>query len=296
MDQASEFSLSNEEFQLFRTLVYEKSGVALKEEKLQLLRGRLMKRLRHHGYATFIQYYEHLKQSDPSGAELQEMINAVTTHKTSFFREPHHFNCLVEKVLEPARQRAAEGRRPSLRLWSAGCSTGEEAYSIAITIVMNLERLATWDVKILATDIDTAVVEKGRAGIYPRESVSEIPDNVLKECFLSGRGKQADAVGLKPAVKNLVTFARLNLMEEPWPFRGHFDAIFCRNVLIYFDRNSQRHVVERFAKQLKPEGLFFAGHSENLFWLGNILQPIGQTVYQLAPAEADDATSAAQPQ
>ena len=270
--------LTDKEFDALRTLIYDQAGICLRETKMALLKGRLTKRLRHYKYESFAQYYEHLTHKDPQGTELQEMINAITTNKTSFFRESHHFECLREQVLTPARQAAAQGKRSSLRIWSAGCSTGEEAYTIAITIAETLERLTTWDVKILATDIDTGVLEKGRRGIYPRDSVSDVPKAMLHKYFLSGKGKSSHLVQVKPALRNLVRFARLNLME-PWPFRGKFDAIFCRNVIIYFDRDSQRHVLEGFARYLKPNGRFFAGHSENLFWMGDFFHPVGHTVY-----------------
>jgi chemotaxis protein methyltransferase CheR len=276
--QITDVPLTEKEFELLRSLIYQQAGIFLREVKMALLKSRLAKRLRHYGYASFAQYYDHLKNRDPQGQELQEMINAVTTNKTSFFRENHHFDCLREQVLAPARQAAAQGKRPSLRIWSAGCSTGEEAYTIAITAADTLERLATWDIKILATDIDTGVLEKGRRAVYARDSMGDVPEATLRKHFLSGKGMSSNLVQVKPAIRGLVRFAHLNLME-PWPFRGKFDAIFCRNVIIYFDRDSQRNVLERFAQYLKPGGLFFAGHSENLFWLGDFFQPIGRTVY-----------------
>jgi chemotaxis protein methyltransferase CheR len=146
-------------------------------------------------------------------------------------------------------------------------------------VVTNLERINTWDVKILGSDIDTDVLEKARGAIYSRESVSDLPLAVLQRNFLTGQGDQADFVQLKPEIRSLVRFGRVNLMEEPWPFRRRFDAIFCRNVMIYFDRDVQKYVLGKFAKHLKAGGLFFAGHSENLFWLGDSFEPIGGTTY-----------------
>jgi chemotaxis protein methyltransferase CheR len=274
----TDVDLTHKEFELLRSLIYQQAGICLRETKLALLKSRLTKRLRHFGYSSFAQYYDHLKNQDPRGEELQEMINAITTNMTSFFREKHHFVCLKERVLAPACQAAGRGHRQSLRMWSAGCSTGEEAYSIAITVADTLQRLPTWDVKILATDIDTGVLEKGRHAVYLRDAVSDLSKETLRKHFLSGKGKSADLVQVKPAIRKLVRFARLNLMD-PWPFKGKFDAIFCRNVIIYFDRGSQRHVLEGFARYLKPGGLFFAGHSENLFWMADLFQPIGRTVY-----------------
>jgi len=287
LEMTSGITMTDAEFALLSSLMYEHSGIQLKESKRELLKGRLAKRLRRYGYESFAQYYDHLKNQDPRGTELQEMINAVTTHKTSFFRESHHFEYLRDRLLVPARRAAAQGQRAPIRIWSAGCSSGEEPYSIAITIVANLERINTWDVKILGSDIDTDVLEKARTAIYPRESVSDLPLDLLRQNFLSGRGEQAGFVQLKPEIRSLVKFGRVNLLEEPWPFRGKFDVIFCRNVMIYFDRDVQRYVLERFAKYMKPGGLFFAGHSENLFWLGESFQPIGGTVYQVGGARGN---------
>jgi chemotaxis protein methyltransferase CheR len=284
---ASETTMTNAEFELLRALMYEHSGILLKDAKRELLKGRLAKRLRHHAYESFAQYYDHLKNRDPHGAELQEMINAVTTHKTSFFRESHHFDCLRERLLIPANRAAAQGRRAPIRIWSAGCSSGEEPYSIAITIAANLDRLNTWDVKTLGSDIDTDVLDKARAAIYPSESVSDLPPDLVRRNFLAGNGKQAGFVQVKPAIRDLVRFGRVNLMQETWPFHGKFDAIFCRNVMIYFDRDVQRHVLEKFARYLKPGALFFAGHSENLLGMSNFLEPIGGTVYLFGGAQGD---------
>jgi chemotaxis protein methyltransferase CheR len=279
MYMISEITMSDAEFELLRSLMFQQSGIELKDGKRELLKGRLAKRLRLLGYEQFAQYYDHLKNHDPQGTELQEMINAVTTHKTSFFRESHHFDRLRELLLIPACQAAAQGKRPPIRIWSAGCSSGEEPYSIAITVAANLERLATWDVKILGSDIDTAVLNKGRNAVYPRESVDDLPLEVLRRNFLCGKGKQSGYVQLKPDIRNLVKFGRVNLVGEKWPFRGKFDAIFCRNVMIYFDRDVQRTLLQKFAQHLKPGGFFFAGHSENFFGLNNSLRPIGGTVY-----------------
>jgi len=280
--------MTDAEFARLCTVMFEQSGIQLKENKRELLKGRLAKRLRHYGYDSFSKYYDHLKNQDAQGTELQEMINAVTTHKTAFFREGHHFDCLRERLLLPANRAAAEGRREKIRIWSAGCSSGEEPYSIAITVVANLDRINSWDVKILGSDIDTGVLETARTAIYPREAIDDVPKNLVRQCFLSGQGKDEGFVQAKPEIRNLVKFGRVNLLEEPWPFHGKFDAIFCRNVMIYFDREVQRFVLGRFAKYLKPGGLFFAGHSENLFWLGDWFEPIGGTVYVAGGARGDE--------
>jgi chemotaxis protein methyltransferase CheR len=280
-------TLTAHEFELFRELVYEETGISLRDQKRLLLNNRLLKRLRHYGFGCFMEYYEYVRCGGGMGGEIQELINAVTTNKTEFFRESHHFDMLAELLLSPAAHATALGSRPRLRIWSAGCSTGEEPYSIAITIAMHLERLAAWDIKILASDIDTSVLERARAAIYSREAVRGLPHDILKKHLLSGTGEHADSVQIKPEIRNLVEFAHINLMKEPWPFHGKLDAIFCRNVIIYFDQETQRRLVESFARWLKPGGLFFAGHSENLFWLGDLLEPIGQTVYRMRGTSPD---------
>jgi len=277
----TEIDISDEEFAALSLLVYEQTGICLPKAKRPLLKSRLLKRLLYLEQHSFAQYYEYLKYYDPQKDELQEMINAITTNKTSFFRERHHFDYLREKILVPACRSAGLGRRPSLRFWSAGCSSGEEPYSIAITVATALERLPAWDIKILASDIDTEMLDKASAGIYPRDAVTELPPAVVKEHFLAGTGDYEDFVRVKPALRSLITFGRINLMDAQWPFHGKFDAIFCRNVIIYFDRNSQQQVLRHFAQYLVPEGIFFAGHSENLHWFGDLFEPIGQTVYRL---------------
>jgi chemotaxis protein methyltransferase CheR len=286
--------ITDAEFASLRDLVYAQTGISLRDPKRALLKSRLMKRLRHYRYEHFAQYYDHLKNHDPAGCELQAMINAVTTNKTSFFREEHHFAFLAERILAPANRLALQARQPSLRIWSAGCSSGEEPYSIAITLATNLDRLAAWDVKILASDIDTEMLEKARTGIYSKEAVSALPASAVKRHFLRGTGQYANCVRVKPLLRNLVTFARINLVE-PWPFRAKFDAIFCRNVIIYFDHDSQQQVLERFAQCLKPEGLFFAGHSESLFWLDDLFEPVGHTAYRARPAKSPRNTDRVRP-
>ncbi len=277
--------VTEREFRLFCSLIREHTGIALRENKRSLLNSRLLARLRYFGYQRFEEYYEHLLCRDPNGEEMQNMINAMTTNMTSFFREKHHFDQLTRHLLVPARESALRKQSVSLRLWSAGCSTGEEAYSIAMTVADNLDHLLAWDVKILATDIDTDVLKAGRAGVYPVESVRGMAQAPVRRHFLQGIGTHTNYVKVKPQLSRLVCFARLNLMDIHWPFRGKFDAIFCRNVIIYFDHDSQRRLLEHFARYLRPQGLFFAGHSESLFWADDLFEPIGHTVYRLRARE-----------
>lgn len=282
MDFPQDIALTEDEFRLLRDLVHRTTGIALRDAKLPLLRSRLMKRVRHYQCASFADYYNLLVSPGPQQAvELQEMINAVTTNKTLFFREPHHFRALEKLILAPALRPMAMGSVPSIRIWSAGCSTGEEPYSIAMTLMEFLDNPAAWDIRILATDIDTEVIEQAKLGVYLRSSVADLPSHIIRRYFLSGTGRYSDLVQIKPEIKRLVSFGQLNLIQEPWPFRRKFDAIFCRNVIIYFDHSSQRRVLECLARCLKPGGVFFAGHSENLSWLCDKFDPVGSTTYQV---------------
>ncbi len=277
----TEIPITDNEMRLFHSLVRERTGIRLQKDKRTLLNNRLAARLRYHGCESFEAYYHHLLHSDPYGQELQEMINALTTNMTSFFREKHHFDVLARRLLSPARQLALKGQAPSIRIWSAGCSTGEEAVSLAITVAESLDHLPTWDVKILGTDIDTKVLEICRTGVYRREAVKDLAPDILKKYFLSGQHEYQGYVRIKPSLHKLISFARLNLIDDLWPIRCKFDAIFCRNVIIYFDHDIQSKLVQRFAEYLKPNGLFFAGHSENLFWLSDVLESIGGTAYRI---------------
>jgi len=274
------------EFQRFRALIYQHTGIALGETKRQLVCSRLSKRLRHYGYPTFSQYYRHLTESDPKGEELLRMINAITTNKTDFFREADHFAFLSSELLAPFATRAQVGGPRRLRIWSAGCSSGEEPYSIAVTVLETLPSPWAWDVKILASDIDTDVLAQATDGVYRMERVATVPPEVLKRYFLRGRGERAGLVCVRKEVKDLMAFRRINLQDESWPIQTVFDAIFCRNVLIYFDRPGQERLIARFERLLSPGGFLFLGHSESLIGMQVGLRHIAKTIYQKA-AESD---------
>ena len=275
-----QITITDREFRQLRALVHQQTGIALGEGKRQLVCARLGKRLRHHGYSTFSQYYDHLMERDPEGEELIRMINAITTNKTDFFRERHHFEFLRSEVLEQLSAPRAVDAPRTLRIWSAGCSSGEEPYSIALTVLDTLPRIYAWDVKILAADIDTETLEKGRAGMYPAEQMASIPDRLRERYFLRGRGALDGWVRVRPEVQELVKFRRINLRDETWPIRTAFDCIFCRNVIIYFDRALQERLVGRFVDLLKPGGHLFLGHSESLLGMRLGLKYLGSTVYQ----------------
>jgi chemotaxis protein methyltransferase CheR len=270
--------INDREFQRFRALVAQQTGIALSETKRQLVCSRLGKRLRHYGYETFSEYYEHLMEADPDGEELVRMINAITTNKTEFFREAHHFGYLRSQIL-PRLAAQAETRR-RLRVWSAGCSSGEEPYSIALTVLDALPGAKSWDVRILASDIDTDMLAQAEEGIYPEDRLQPVPRELLDRYFARGRGQHEGLMRVRREAREMLTFRRINLRDETWPIRTSFDCIFCRNVIIYFDRALQQRLVARLVRCLNPGGYLFLGHSESLLGMQAGLRYLGQTVYQ----------------
>jgi chemotaxis protein methyltransferase CheR len=268
--------LTDAECSRFRQLVLQATGINMRETKRALLVARLMQRLRQLGLDSFSEYYDHLK-ADESGQELLTFINRVTTNKTSFFREPHHFEFLRTSIIPAIRAR----REPHLRIWSAGCSSGEEPYSIAITVREAPGFTGNFDAHILASDIDTEMLERAKAGIYPEESLAELPLARKRAHFLRGYGAFAGSAQARAEVRNMIDFRRINLAEPAWPVLPRFDVIYCRNVIIYFSRDLQQQVIQRLAAHLKPDGYLFLGHSENLFWLRGLLVSAQPTIYRL---------------
>ncbi|HUI76731.1 MAG TPA: protein-glutamate O-methyltransferase CheR [Bryobacteraceae bacterium] len=267
--------ISDREFQDLRRLILEETGISLKETKRMLVQARLAKRLRSLGLASYGAYFEFVSRPVNAG-ERGELINCITTNKTDFFREKHHFEFLATHVIGPARQRITGGPR-RLRLWSAGCSSGEEPYTMAITILETIGSSAGWDIKILASDIDTDVLAKGEAGIYEAERLNGIPEATVNKYFRRVAGERFAA---KENLKELIRFRQINFADPAWPVRARFDAIFCRNVIIYFDRETQQRLLERLARYLEPSGYLMMGHSENLFWVSDHLAALGNTIYQ----------------
>lgn len=272
----TEFEFSDRDFQHVRQIINRIAGISLADGKRELVYSRLSRRLRYLGLSRFEDYCQ-LLETDESNAELGEFVNALTTNLTSFFRESHHFDFLAKELL-PAliRERNASDRR--IRIWSAGCSTGEEPYSIAMVLRETLPT-AGWDVKILATDLDSNVLATAERGVYEESRVKDISEIRLRRWFQKGRGEQSGLVRVVPMLRELITFRRLNLMED-WPMRGPFDIVFCRNVVIYFDKPTQRVLFERFADQLIDQGYLFVGHSESLFKVTDRFVPLGKTIYQ----------------
>ncbi len=269
----TDYKLGDGEYEFLRSFVFEHSGISLGEEKRQLLYSRLSKRLRVLALDTFEEYCQLLKSGDKE--EVLYFTNAMTTNLTSFFRENHHFEYLSDVVLPELMKIKSDTRK--IRIWSAGCSTGEEAYSIAMTVKKVVP--ASWDVKILATDLDSNVVSTGKNGIYKIERVEGIDKALLKRWFLKGSGKNSGNVIVNSELKEMVSFRQLNLMEN-WPMKGLMDIIFCRNVVIYFDRPTQARLFERYAKVIHPDGRLFVGHSESLLKVTDRFELIGNTVYR----------------
>lgn len=269
-------TISDQEFRQFRELIHRHTGIALSDHKRALVCSRLARRLRHYRFSTYAQYYALLTQTDPDGAELMEMINAITTNKTDFFRESHHFTFLAEQVF-PAYRRES---RQHLRLWSAAAATGEEAYSLAITVSDAFSPLSNWDIRILATDIDTQVLAKAQNGVYTLPHAHGIGLAHLKRYFLKGSGPNEGLLQVKQELKNLLQFRQLNLIHERWPMHGPFDIIFCRNVLIYFDKATQNQVLERMAALLRKDGYLMLGHAESIHGFDRLFRPVGHSIYQ----------------
>jgi chemotaxis protein methyltransferase CheR len=269
--------LSPATFTALRDLLHAHSGIALAGHKLTMVQSRLAKRLRALGLQTYEDYLQRLE--NPEAPEWPEFINALTTNLTSFFREGHHFTRLVEllKPTLPSRRR--------LRIWSAGCSTGEEPYTLAMTL-LNAFGTAL-PIEILATDLDTAVLATASKGIYPEARIEDLDNEWKRFAFLRGRGEREGRVCVRPEVRDLITFRQLNLLDAEWPVGSEpFQAIFCRNVMIYFDKPTQRKLLRRFHGLLEPEGLLFVGHSEALLDPALGFRSLGQTIYrrkELAP-------------
>jgi chemotaxis protein methyltransferase CheR len=276
-----EFPFSPQHFRLITDRIYTFSGIKLPDAKREMVYARLARRLRTLGLSSFDEYVRYL-EAEP--AEWEHCTNALTTNVTSFFREEHHFRILTEHV---------QGRKPAspvFRVWSAGCSTGEEPYSIAMTLA---DALGGAKFEVIASDLDTQVVATARQAVYPLQSVLRLPEARQKRYFLRGSGRNEGRARVRPDIAAHVSFTRVNLMEADWGVEGPFDAIFCRNVMIYFDKPTQKRLIERFSRLLAPHGLFFAGHAESLLDQGRCFRLRGQTVYELAPHGATGAGPAA---
>ncbi len=265
--------LAAAEFDYIRRLIHDYAGIVIGDNKRSMVQGRINRRMRELGIRDVGEYLDYIRAAPE--VERDGLASALTTNVTSFFRENHHFEYLKEQFLPGIRGRGL--RR--LRAWSAGCSSGEEAYSIAITLLEGMADQPGWDIGVLATDLDFNMIRFAREGIYPLDRVERLPPEQLKRWFLRGGGSQAGKVRVRPELKRVVKVMPLNLLEE-WPMSGPFDVIFCRNVFIYFDRDVKARIVDGYAELLPADGLLFIGHSESLHGLTDRFELIGNTVYR----------------
>jgi chemotaxis protein methyltransferase CheR len=265
-----EFEFTANDFARVRKLIYKHAGISLSEAKTDMVYSRVGRRLRALDYSSFKAYLDDL-ESQKIPEEWEAFTNALTTNLTSFFREEHHFPILANHLLTLQKP---------IRIWCSAASTGEEPYTIAMTACEAFGTL-TPPVEIISTDIDTNVLKTASAGIYPYDRVSKLSEKRRKTFFQKGTGAHEGSVRVKNELRRLITFLPLNLLDEQWPIKGPFDAIFCRNVMIYFDKPTQSNILTKFTKLMKPQTLLFAGHSENFLYVSKDFQLLGKTVYQL---------------
>ena len=273
---AQSLDLSDREFQLFQEIIYRETGIHMSDKKKKLVVARLSKRLRALNLRTFTEYYNYLKKSPQADGEIVNLINRITTNKTDFFRERHHFDFLLRELYPGMIEESRTTGIRRLRIWSAGCSSGEEPYTLAMVALEAFKAQRGWDIKVLATDLDTEMLQKAIAGIYPTQSVSPVPKDYLHKYFLR-KGENYEA---NNALKSMIAFRRLNLMDETFPMKFPFDIIFCRNVIIYFDTKTKEELLNKFYRHLKPKGYMFIGHSESLMHMKDRFRYLKHTIYQ----------------
>ncbi len=267
-----EFEFTSDDFERVRQLIYARAGISLNKSKQDMVYSRLARRLRATGIKRFRDYLALLENNDKT--EWEAFVNSLTTNLTSFFREPHHFPLLAELALK-------QSKHHSISLWCSAASTGEEPYSMAIALVDAFGSF-TPRVSIIASDVDTHVLAKAEAGVYPIERVEKLSADMVKRFFIKETGAQEGLVRVRPELRAMISFRQINLLDKDLQIRGPLDAIFCRNVMIYFDKETQLKILERFAPLLQPDGLLFAGHSESFHNAGHVFSLRGKTVYELA--------------
>lgn len=269
--EAREFNFLPADFERVRKLIYQHAGISLSPVKQDMVYSRLARRLRATGCHSFAEYLDALEKN--GGDEWERFVNSLTTNLTSFFREPHHFPIFAEHLQKLGTQR-------KIRVWCSAASTGEEPYSIAITVAETFGSNLS-HVSIIASDLDTNVLETARKGVYPMERVAKLSPERLHRFFLRGTGAQAGYVSVRPELKALITFQRINLLDSSYALKGPLDVIFCRNVMIYFDKPTQYKILARFVPMMQPDGLMFAGHSESFMHAADLFRSLGKTVYAL---------------
>lgn len=267
-----EFAFTSADFERVRKLIYQHAGISLSPVKQDMVYSRLARRLRATGLDSFGDYLALLEKGDKD--EWEKFVNSLTTNLTSFFREPHHFPILAEHL------KTLPTSSP-IKIWCSAASTGEEPYSIAMTAVETFGNFNV-PVSIMASDLDTSVLATAEKGVYPLDRVEKISPERMKRFFLKGSGSQEGFVCVRPELRRLITFQRLNLLDPNWPLRGPLDVIFCRNVMIYFDKPTQYKILSRFAPLMREHGLLFAGHSESFLHAADLFRSKGKTVYELA--------------
>lgn len=274
--------LSDAEFNRVKKRVYDIAGISLSDAKRTLVVSRLTKHVKANGQRSFSDYLDFLDRSRNDALD-QEFVNALTTNLTRFFREDHHFEHLAGHVgdLIAKKPRVTKSGKPRLRIWSAGCSTGQEPYTIALHLLQRYPELKRWDFRILATDIDTSVLARAATGAYPEQELSGLSRERAALFDRPGDG----TIRIPAAARELISFKPLNLMED-WPVKGPFDAIFCRNVVIYFDKITQARIFTRLGKVLASDGFLYVGHSENAAYAESPFKLVGKTVYQMKPVQS----------
>jgi chemotaxis protein methyltransferase CheR len=270
-------TLGEREFRRISDLVYEHCGINLHDGKKELVRARLAKRLREGNFKTFSDYIRYVTE-DPTGREFSILIDSLSTNLTKFFREDQHFEFLRTRFLPTLLESKGHRRDFRIRAWSAGCSSGEEPYSIAITLLEAVQGRGRWDVKLLATDISTRILERARAGVYDMQRIEPISLPLRTKYMIRRKARGGDTYEVKPALRDIIVFRYLNLMED-WPVRGPVDFIFCRNVMIYFDKPTQGRLVQRFYDLLASGGILFTGHSESLTGIEHKFRYVQPTIY-----------------
>lgn len=275
---AASFELTERDYINFRNFIYEKSGINLHNGKRELLKARLAKYLRHSDFRSFEDYYRFLVKHDEGGEECIHLLDSISTNLTYFFREPAHYDFLIETALPELAPLFKSRRQKRIDLWSAGCSSGEEPYSLGITLLEHFGREGECGLRILATDISTKMLKKASEGIYPAEKLEKIPYDVKRKYFMKGMNGWRGFYRVKPILRELVAFERLNLVEA-FPSDYAFDVIFCRNVMIYFDKPTQEKIVDKFHRALRPKGYLFIGHAESLTGIHHAFRYIRPSVY-----------------
>ncbi len=267
-----DFEFSDRDFRRVCELIHQRAGIALAPAKRDMVYGRLSRRLRALGLRSFQEYLDRLEKD--GGDEWQAFTNALTTNLTSFFREPHHFDKLREELLQRTH-------RAPLQIWSCAASTGEEPYSLAITACEAFGTL-TPPVRILATDVDTQVLSVGAQGVYSVERIANLDPALKRRYFQRGTGPNEGKCRVVPALRQLIEFRQLNLLAPRYDVGGPYDALFCRNVMIYFDKPTQRAILSRLVEHMGDDGLLYTGHSENYLHAADLIQPCGRTLYRRA--------------